>query len=213
MASIQNIAGSDLIKNSRTAINENFKAIASDFAGTAFPTDNLLVGMTCYRADKKQLYRYTDENIWTLETDLSGGTNLVAQANSANVAKKFASSIKINGVDFDGSQDIVTAKWGVGKNITIKDNTEDNSGETVFVDGSEDIVLHLPSFIKADLKGTADKAITATSATTADKLSSTLSITAGGTGTTTASEACVALGIFNGSGHLVLPNGSEFWIE
>lgn len=86
MASIQNIAGSDLIKNSRTAINENFKAIASDFAGTAFPTDNLLVGMTCYRADKKQLYRYTDENIWTLETDLSGGTNLVAQANSANVA-------------------------------------------------------------------------------------------------------------------------------
>lgn len=210
MAGIQNIAGSDLIKNSRTAINENFKAVASDFAGTAFPTDNLLVGMTCYRTDKKRLYRYTDENIWTLEIDLSGGTNLVAQANSANVARKFANSVKINGVDFDGSQDITTTKWGVGKNVAIADSTEDNLGETVSVDGSEDIILHLPSFIKADLKGTADKA---TTATTADKLSSTLSIAAGGTGTTTASEACVALGVFNSSGHLVLPNGSEFWIE
>lgn len=35
----------------------------------------------------------------------------------------------------------------------------------------------------------------------------------GGTGATTASGACTNLGIFNSSGHLVLPDGSEFWVE
>ena len=34
----------------------------------------------------------------------------------------------------------------------------------------------------------------------------------GGTGATTASDACTNLGIFNSDSHLVLPDGSEFWI-
>lgn len=34
----------------------------------------------------------------------------------------------------------------------------------------------------------------------------------GGTGATTASDALISLGIFNSDGHLVLPDGSEFWI-
>lgn len=34
----------------------------------------------------------------------------------------------------------------------------------------------------------------------------------GGTGATTASDALSNLGIFNSSGHLVLPSGAEFWI-
>ena len=34
----------------------------------------------------------------------------------------------------------------------------------------------------------------------------------GGTGATTAAAACTNLGIYNSSGHLVLPDGSEFWI-
>ena len=40
----------------------------------------------------------------------------------------------------------------------------------------------------------------------------TLAIADGGTGATTASAALISLGIFNSSGHLVLPDGSEFWI-
>lgn len=37
-------------------------------------------------------------------------------------------------------------------------------------------------------------------------------IAKGGTGATTASQACANLGIFNSDSHLVLPDGSEFWI-
>lgn len=41
----------------------------------------------------------------------------------------------------------------------------------------------------------------------------TLAVNRGGTGATTASAAAKNLGIFNSSGHLVLPDGSELWIE
>lgn len=41
----------------------------------------------------------------------------------------------------------------------------------------------------------------------------TVPIISGGTGATTARDACTNLGIFNSSGHLILPDGSEFWIE
>lgn len=70
------LQGSGLIKNDREKINQNFKAVASDFAGAAFPTNNLEVGMTCYRTDLKKLYRYLGTNnnsspIWQLDTDLN----------------------------------------------------------------------------------------------------------------------------------------------
>ena len=39
-----------------------------------------------------------------------------------------------------------------------------------------------------------------------------LPVAKGGTGATTAKVACINLGICNESGHLVLPDGSEFWI-
>lgn len=38
-----------------------------------------------------------------------------------------------------------------------------------------------------------------------------LSIAKGGTDASTASEACINLGIFNSDGHLVLPSGVELW--
>lgn len=43
-------------------------------------------------------------------------------------------------------------------------------------------------------------------------LAGTLDIANGGTGATTATQACINLGIFNSSGRLVLPDGSQIWI-
>jgi len=56
------ILGTDLVKNSRETINNNIKTVGSNYSGTAFPTDNLLVGMTCYRTDRKELYLYAPFN-------------------------------------------------------------------------------------------------------------------------------------------------------
>lgn len=73
------LLGSGLIKNDREKINKNFSAVASDFAGTAFPTNNLVEGMKCYRTDLKKVYRYTVSNndddstvgTWVVDTDLN----------------------------------------------------------------------------------------------------------------------------------------------
>ena len=47
--------------------------VASNFSGTSFPTENLFVGMECYRTDEKKIYRLTSDNpaTWQLIWDLS----------------------------------------------------------------------------------------------------------------------------------------------
>ena len=57
------------------------------------------------------------------------------------------------------------------------------------------------------------KAASATTADSAGNVTGTVAVANGGTGATTAAAACTNLGIFNSAGHLVLPNGSELWVE
>ena len=45
MQSYVDILGTDLVKNSRETINNNIKTVGSNYSGTMFPTDNLLLGM------------------------------------------------------------------------------------------------------------------------------------------------------------------------
>ena len=52
-----------LISEDRQTINDNMECIITDFAGTAFPTNNLFEGMLCARKDQKKVYR--------LEADLA----------------------------------------------------------------------------------------------------------------------------------------------
>lgn len=76
----------------------------------------------------------------------------------AGAAKKLEASVKINNTDFDGSGPITTDKWGTARKITIKDNSATNSKENANIDGGEDIILFLPSTIKASITGNADTA-------------------------------------------------------
>jgi hypothetical protein len=46
-----------------------------------------------------------------------------------------------------------------------------------------------------------------------DESKGVLTVEKGGTGATTAKAACIKLGVYNDNGHLVLPDGSELWIE
>lgn len=92
--SYSKLQGSSLIKNDRATINNNFSAIASDFAGTAFPTNELEVGMTCYRTDQKALYRYVENNVWRLEIQYIDGAVRVAEAEHAGSADSALSAGK-----------------------------------------------------------------------------------------------------------------------
>lgn len=164
------LLGSGIIRDDRVKINENFAAVASDFAGTAFPTSGIEIGMTCYRTDLKRVYRYVEENVWKLEIDFSGNDALVAKAENAASADKLSNAVNINGVSFDGSKDINTTKWGAARTLRVQDNDGTNIGAEVSVDGSKDAVLKLPVNIKANvtgnvtgsLKGNADTATKAT---------------------------------------------------
>lgn len=50
------------IEDSREMLLNNDKTVASHYAGTAFPTENLVVGMECYRTDEDKKYRLISLN-------------------------------------------------------------------------------------------------------------------------------------------------------
>lgn len=90
MADLHVFTGDEVIATELpTLLNTNFNSIKSDFAGTAFPTANLLAGMTCYRTDQKKVYRLmSDLSTWKLESDLNydGGLPIATQAEAEALA-------------------------------------------------------------------------------------------------------------------------------
>ena len=81
MQQYTDILGTDLVKNSREKINNNIKTVGSNYSGTVFPTTDLMVGMTCYRTDRKELYMYVPFN-----EDDTDPWKLVFKFNSAGEA-------------------------------------------------------------------------------------------------------------------------------
>lgn len=56
MQTWSNIAGTDLVSESRDEILERDETLKSNFSGTVFPSADLVVGMSCYRTDQSKLY-------------------------------------------------------------------------------------------------------------------------------------------------------------
>ena len=67
---------------------------------------------------------------------------------NAFAADKLASSVKINGTDFNGESDIVTARWGAARTITVWDFYNANKQAAQGIDGSADFALKLPQSLK-----------------------------------------------------------------
>lgn len=89
---------------------------------------------------------------------------------NASTATKLAAPVKINGTDFDGSEDITTTKWGTTRKISIS-STAGTTGTNI--DGSANKSLVVPSTMTGfvsitstnfvgSLTGTASSAIKAT---------------------------------------------------
>ena len=69
----QDFPASEKMKDSRPKIKERTETLKSHFSGTAFPTVDVVVGMTCYRTDQEKLYelRSTGPDTWVLIADLT----------------------------------------------------------------------------------------------------------------------------------------------
>lgn len=81
-----------------------------------------------------------------------------ALSGNAATATKLQTARKINGTNFDGANDITTAKWGTARNISIADYNSSHTGAGVSVDGSGNVTLKLPPTITASLSGNATTA-------------------------------------------------------
>ena len=112
--------------------------------------------------------------------DPKTGSVYISNVDSATVLKSYRN---INGTPFNGSANITTQYWGTSRNIVISDYLSANTGPETSVNGSRNVVLKLPTTIKANINGnctgssgsctgnsaTATNATNANHATTADR--------------------------------------------
>ena len=106
MQDFKMLQGQDNVKNSRGTINDNFAAVASNFAGELFPTANLYVGMKCYRTDEQKTYtlRQLDPVRW--DEDAAG---VLKAARNISLTGK----VKSEETSFDGSADVAIRVRGI----------------------------------------------------------------------------------------------------
>ena len=129
--------------------------------------------------------------VWTVNgvsPDPKTGSVYISNVDSATVLKSYRN---INGTPFNGSANITTQYWGTARNIVISDYLSANIGPETSVNGSRNVVLKLPSTIKANINGnctgssgsctgnsaTATNATNANHATTADRATSATNAT------------------------------------
>ena len=94
------IQGQLNVFETRLTLNENFESIASNFAGDAFPTSNLFVGMNFYHTGEKKTYtlRQLDPVRWDEDT-----SDRLKNARNISLTGK----VQSEKIAFDGSADAV----------------------------------------------------------------------------------------------------------
>ena len=114
--------------------------------------------------------------VWTVNgvsPDPNTGSVYISNVDSATVLKSYRN---INGTPFNGSANITTQYWGTARNIAISDYRSANTGPATSVNGSTNVVLKLPTTIKANIDGNCTgssgsctgNSVTATNATNAN---------------------------------------------
>lgn len=149
----------------------------------------------------------TDNNVkWKVKKVAGGGSTSVMQGATATKDGKEG----LVPAPAAGDQDKVLKGDGSWGEVSLASmGVTASAAELNHVDG-------VTGNIQEQLNGklsTNGKAASATTADSAGNVTGTVAVANGGTGATTAAAACTNLGIFNSAGHLVLPNGSELWVE
>ena len=202
------------MKDSRADINGNFQAVASDFSGTTFPTANLFEGMTCYRSDQKKVYRYINTTgttfVWKLEVDLNVDYDTIMRStNKATQAEAEA------GTDDKKFMTPLLVAKSIARNVVFATAEEAEAGTI------ENKAMN-PKQVKASVLKNAPNPEIATSAEAEAGIDDTKMMTpkkvkqvvdvAPYVHNDNVGNAANKIPKYNASGHLVLPNGSEFWI-
>ena len=75
MQEYSDVLESNTVQEMRTIVNGNLNTLRSTHAGEAFPTENLVLGMKCFRSDEKKTYTLVslDPVEWSVEA--TGGTS------------------------------------------------------------------------------------------------------------------------------------------
>ena len=83
---------------------KNINALRSTYSGTAFPTENLVAGLKCYRTDLGKTYTYNgvtwDDSVDTTSLTVSGETS-VPTPSTKNNSKTIANTEFVHGVVSD----------------------------------------------------------------------------------------------------------------
>ena len=111
---------------------------------------------TYHRRPISKIWNYVNGKISSLlglTKTFYGGK--AATAGVAEKATTLETARTINGSSFNGSSNITTANWGTSRNIQIASSDGTGAGAAVTVNGSENVVLKLPSTLTASLKGNA----------------------------------------------------------
>lgn len=105
----------DKVVDALLALNETHETLVSQNSGQAFPTNNLYVGMTCYREDLNKIYalRSVEPLVWALIADLNKDIYSVDSAGYANNAgyANSAGSAPANGGTADYAHRAGAASW------------------------------------------------------------------------------------------------------
>ena len=86
MQNYTEISENQTLRDSRSLLLNNDKTAMSNSSGESFPTQNLQIGMFCFRTDEKKLYQLMDNMpTWKLVLDMSGDGAKVAQVDKDGV--------------------------------------------------------------------------------------------------------------------------------
>lgn len=130
-------------------VKDNIQAVASNFSGTSFPTENLQEGMLCYRTDEKKLYQLTNTYPITWESVQSSLTfDTTPTAGSTN-------PVTSNGI-YNSLQNLVTKEYVNNSGTTIVNNipfrpipvdADNGSSDIIFKNNSDVGVTSISSII------------------------------------------------------------------